>query len=170
MSDTSKRLPLVELEQTQEYQRLTQKQRLFVATYCEGGLTDGNYDAVAAVKMAYQCKSAEVARIMSYSLMQNIRIIAVLNRHFNADPIEGFLVALDRAIANKHLTQAQLGALRLKCEVMGFATRIPDGTSKHVAGVLAEVQEENKKSRKKKVAEPKPATDTKPHTSAAYSF
>ena len=125
MIDESERLPLAEIEKTKEYQRLTPKQRLFVASYCEGGLVDGNYDPVAATRTAYACKSAEVARIMSYSIMQNIRIIAVLNLHFHTAPIEDFLVLVDRAIRNKNLTNAQLQALRLKCDIMGFANRLP---------------------------------------------
>lgn len=129
MSDPSTRLPLAELEKTQEYQRLTQKQKLFVATYCESGLTTGTYDAIQATLTAYQCKSAEVARIMSYSLLANIRIVAALNRHFNTSPIEEFLVMLDRAISNKKLTMAQLGALKMRCDLLGFGTRLPNKQS-----------------------------------------
>ena len=88
--DKKKRLSLEEIQGLAEYQRLTQKQQLFVATYCAGGLLDGRYDAVSATHTAYQCKSREVARIMSYSLLQNMRIVEVLNRHFNAEPIEEF--------------------------------------------------------------------------------
>ena len=112
MSDTVERMPLAELELTQEYQRLTPKQKLWVSTYCASGILDGVYDSVAATNVAYRCKSMEVARIMSYSLMQNIRIVAVLNRHFNTTPIEAFLVQVDRAILNKNLSTSQLGALK----------------------------------------------------------
>lgn len=125
MEPNRTRLPLSELEKLPEYQRLTPKQRLFVATYCEGGLADGNYDAVTATRVAYNCKSIETARVMSYSMLTNVRIIAVLNRHFGLEPIEEFLVSLDRAINNKKLTQAQLGALKLKSDILGLANRLP---------------------------------------------
>jgi hypothetical protein len=156
MSETSTRLPLVELEKTQEYQRLTPKQQLFVATYCEGGLATGTYDPIAATRTAYECKSMEVARIMSYSLMQNIRIIAVLNRHFQTEPIEAFMVTLDRAINNKKLTVAQIQALRLKCEIMGFGTRLP-AQAPMAAGLKAAqvaAKEIRKSNRKPPVAKP----------------
>jgi hypothetical protein len=124
-SESRNRMSVDELRETPEFQRLTQKQRLFVATYCGGGLLDGNYDSVLAAHTAYACKSAEVARIMSYSLMQNIRIVAALNRHFGTTPTEEFLVQLDRAIRNKHLSIANLQALRMKCEILGLANRLP---------------------------------------------
>lgn len=159
MNDISKRLPVSELEKLVEYQRLTPKQRLFIATYCAGGLVDGHYDPVAACMTAYQCKSQEVARIMSYALMANIRIIEVLNRHFNTEPIDSFMVTLDRAIANKKLTIANLNALRLKSEILGFTTRIdPSHPARNAA--FQEAQEKDreirKTKRKKPVREPKP--------------
>lgn len=161
MSDISKRLPLSELEKTREYQRLTPKQKLFVATYCEGGLVDGNYDAVAATQTAYGCKSLEVARVMSYTMMQNMRIIEILNRHFNAEPIEDFLIQLERAIHNKKLTVAQLQALRLKCEILGFVNRLPgDGARARI--IPPDVQEATKEARKaaRKTPERKPREKT----------
>lgn len=155
MSEPSKRLTLPELEETLEYQKLTPKQRLFVATYCAGGLADGKYDAVAATMTAYQCKSIEVARIMSYSMLQNIRIIAVLNRHFQTEPIEDFLVQLDHAINNKRLTVAQVTALKIKCEILGFGNRLPSSLG---GAAIHEARDAEKKERKskRKVYTPKP--------------
>ena len=148
MGDTSKKLTVEQIQETQEYLRLTQKQQLFVATYCGGGLLDGNYDAVAATRTAYQCKSMEVARIMSYSLLQNIRIIEVLNRHFGVTPIEEFLVQVNRAINNRNLTQAQMDALKLKSDILGYANRIPNHQS--FATIPTDVLEESRKARKTK--------------------
>src|ERR1035437_4659728 len=119
------RLPLEELRLTSEFQTLTPKQQLFCATYCEGGLLNGVYDAVLAPHTAYACKSMEVARIMSYSMIGNIRIVAVLNLHFNTTPTEELLVQINRAINNKKLTIAQLQALKLKCDLLGVPNRIP---------------------------------------------
>ena len=157
MSDEKKRLSIEQIQDTPEYQRLTQKQQLFVATYCAGGLLDGKYDAVAATRTAYQCKSAEVARIMSYSLLQNIRIIEVLNRHFGVTPIEEFLVQVNRAINNRNLTQAQMDALKLKSDILGYANRIPNHQS--VGAIPSDVLEESRKARKPK----KPVIDETPY-------
>jgi len=168
MSDTRKKLTLDELKELPEYQRLTQKQQLFVATYCEGGLANGCYNAPQATMTAYQCKSMETARIMSYSLLANIRIVAVLNRHFNATPTEEFLAMLDRAINNKKLTVAQLSALRLKCAVLGLGNKIPDFTTvpKEDAfqGAIADAVAASKKGKVKTpagVKEPKPSEFSK---------
>jgi hypothetical protein len=122
-----KRLTYDELKKTPEYQKLTRKQQLFVATYCAGGLADGVYDAVNAAALAYKCRTREIARVMSYSLMANIKIVAVINRHFNAGPTAEFLETLDRAIRNKKLTMAQVTALRLKCDILGIKTALPTG-------------------------------------------
>jgi hypothetical protein len=156
MVDKSTRMPLIELEKTQEYQRLTPKQQLFVATYCEGGLATGVYDPIAATRTAYECKSVEVARIMSYSLMQNIRIVAVLNRHFGTEPIEAFVVMLDRAIYNKKLTVAQVQALRLKADILGYRNSLPAQAPMIAAlrEAKAETKEARKSTRKPPVAKP----------------
>jgi hypothetical protein len=157
MKDLSDRMPLEKLRQTDEFLRLTQKQQLFVATYCEAGMVDGRYDAISATRTAYQCKTPEIARVMSYALMANIRIIAVLNRHFGKSPIEEFIETLDRAVNNKKLTTAQLGALRLKCELLHLDTRIPQRTP--VTKVLDAVIEENAERVKKAKKERKPKTE-----------
>ena len=137
-------MPLEELEKTWEFQRLTSKQRLFVQTYCAAGMVDGKYDAVAAIQTAYPCKSIEVARVMSYSLMGNIKIVAVLNRHFGSDPVDSFLASLDRAVRNKDLTLAQLGALRLQCEVLGYKTKIPVNPEREWSKLVRESKKEKK--------------------------
>lgn len=150
MSDLSRRISVEALKKTPEFQRLTAKQQLFVETYCGGGMIDGIYNAVGATMVAYRCKSMEVARIMSYSLLANIRIVEVLARHFNAEPIEDFLVELNRAIHNKKLTLAQLQALKLKADVLGFTVRLP-GASKNATDVIpVDVLEASKEARKQK--------------------
>jgi len=162
MTDLSRRLPLAELQNTQEYQRLTQKQKLFVATYCEGGMVDGNYDPVAATQTAYACKTLEIARVMSYALMSNIRVVAVLNRHFNAEPIEEFLVLLDRAINNKHLTLAQLQALKLKCDILGYANRLPGAPGIPRNVIPPDIAEASKQARKSKRKTPEKHAKSEP--------
>ena len=139
-------LSLVEVKSLPEFQRLTPKQKLFVLTYCEGGLLDGNYDAAAATMTAYHCKTEENARIMSYAQMGNIRIIAVLNRYFNVSPTEEFMDTLDRAIRNKNLSIAQMEALRLKSILLGYKN-VP-AAARHVA-VPPDVAKESKVRRGK---------------------
>ena len=144
----STRLTLEQIKTTQEYAVLTGKQQLFVETYCASGLNTGIYDPIFSTMQAYKCKSRENARVMSYSLMANIRIVAVLNRHFNREPIEEFLIQIDRAIRNKKLTIAQLSALKLKGDILGYPSRLP-GTSGLPTGVIPpDVIEADKAARK----------------------
>jgi hypothetical protein len=155
MAETTTRLGREALEATPEYQQLTRKQQLFVMTYCIGG-----YDFIAATQTAYNCKSIESARVMSYSLRSNIHIIAALNRHFNREPLEEFLIQVDRAIANKKISTAQINALKLKADLLGYSARLP-GTNHEArdfipADVLAASEEARKAKRKPREAKPKP--------------
>jgi hypothetical protein len=155
MSD-SHRLSMKELAQTPEYQKLTNKQKLFVMTYCVAGLDTGEYDAVGATLTAYKCKTREIARIMSYSLMSNIRIIAVINLHFNATPTEEFMETLNRAIRNKNISAAQVALIKLKCDILGIKTMLPDDhtpVERKQATVSERVREE-KKAKKEKPVQP----------------
>lgn len=170
--DDRKKLSLAELEQTQEYQQLTPKQKLFVATYCAGGLESGIYDPISAIQIAYKCKNAESARVMSYAMMSNIRIIAALNRHFNTEPIEQFIVEVDRAIHNKKVSLAQVQALKLKADLLGFAARLP-GVNNTATGIIPPTvlaaSKETRKSKRKRI-ERKPASPPPPTSSSEYSF
>jgi hypothetical protein len=146
----SKRLSTQELAQTPEYQKLTAKQKLFVLTYVAGGIDCGEYDEVNATWTAYKCKTQENARIMSYAMMQNIRIVAAINRHFNASPTEEFMENLDRAIRNKNLTMAQLGALKLKCDLLGIKTKLPTEHATLTPQIEAVAEDEKVEKKKKK--------------------
>lgn len=163
MADLSNRLTLEQLRETEEFQRLTQKQQLWVATYCQGGLVDGNYDAIAATRTAYECKNPESARVLSYSISTNPKILAALNRHFNRTPTEEFLLQLDRAISNKRLTMAQVEILRLKCNLLGIKNRLPvlkEGNQGVIPPDVLKAEKESKKADKKKPGPaPKPKDD-----------
>lgn len=162
MSEVSKRLTLEQIKDTQEYSILTGKQQLFVETYIRGGIDTGTYDPKSAAMIAYSCKSLEVARIMSYALMSNIRIVAALNRHFNREPLEAFLIQVDRAIINKKLTVAQFNALKLKGDILGYTTRLP-GTNNMPSGLLpADVVEATAEARKAKRKKPVRAEKVEP--------
>lgn len=127
-----------------EFLMLTQKQQLFVATYVSAGMAEGgHYNVISALKTAYACKSEESARVMSYALMQNIHILAVLNLHFGVSPTDQFLKELDRAIRNKKITRAQVELLALKSKMMGVGTFIEKGHNiKHIRRSTAEVDEQ----------------------------
>ena len=169
--EESTRIPITELQNTQEYQRLTPKQRMFVASYCQMGLDTGTYDPVAATQMAYKCRNYETARVMSYDLLSNIRVIAVLNLHFNRQPIEEFLLTLDRAIGSRKVTAAQIQALRLKAYLMGFMTRLPTSAEPYKVIIAPEVitrdQADRKKHRKKREAKPRGAETPAAHSQIA---
>jgi hypothetical protein len=149
------RLTLEQIKETQEYSVLTGKQQLFVETYIASGLETKVYDAVSATQTAYHCKSRENARVMSYALMANIRIIAVLNRHFNREPIEEFLTQIDHAIRNKKLSIAQIQALKLKGDILGYTTRLPNTDAVLPPDVDAAIKADRKAKRKKPVRAPK---------------
>lgn len=127
MSDVelTSKLSLDELQLTPEYGKLTPKQRLWVSTYIQSGMEHGEYDAILATRTAFAVKSMENARIMSYSVLENIRVIEVLNIHFKLDPIAAFSKIIDRAISNKKITMAQVQALRLKCELLQRQHKLP---------------------------------------------
>jgi phage terminase small subunit len=118
-----KKMSLAELETTVEFQRLTPKQQLWVATYISAGLL-GHYDTEAATLAAYKCKSRESARVMGYSMAQNPRVIDVLNLHFGRDATQAFLEDVNRAIRNRKLTVAQMEAMMLKSRILGIGTAL----------------------------------------------
>ena len=166
MHEEKKRMPLEELQLTEEYQKLTPKQQLWVSTYVGGGICDGRYDPISATRTAYETKTPEIARVMSYSMMANIRIVAVLNRHFGTSPIEEFLVQLERAIRNKTLTQAQIWALKLKSDILGYGSRLPGvkGVENPIDRLHREEEKakkppKEKKTRPEKAAKPEPPSD-----------
>lgn len=123
----SERLTLDQLRKTSEFLRLTSKQQLWISTYVENA-----YDPIFATQTAYHCKNAESARIMSYGLMANPKIIAALNAHFNLDPRAEFLRELDRAIVDKKFTPAQFKALQLKAQVLGYIKQVEEDPLENV--------------------------------------
>jgi hypothetical protein len=146
MSNT--RLTLAQVKDTQEYSVLTGKQQLWCETYIQGGIDTGTYDPVGATQVAYSTKSRENARVMSYALMSNLRIIATLNRHFNREPIEDFVIQIDRAIQNKKLSIAQMQALKLKADVLGYGCRLPGADGSNSGKIPAEIASETAAAKK----------------------
>ena len=123
---SKRRMPLEELVRTVEYSRLTPKQQLWISTYIESGaLDERNYDAIFATRTAYNCRTEEVARVMSYSILDNVRVIAVLNLHFGADPLDAFLKTCERAAMNRRTTAVQMQILKIMAEAKGYISKLP---------------------------------------------
>lgn len=162
-----KKLTLDELMDTPEYRALTPKQQLFVATYVEGGLATGTYDRIDATRKAYVCKDEESVRVMSYAMMGNIRVIEALNRHFNTEPIEEFLQEVSRAIHNRRLSTAQVQALKIKADLLGYAARLPGASGNFPIDPTPANQKATRKT-KRKPTERKIVVDKK--TNHEYEF
>src|SRR5258708_19771521 len=105
---------------------------------------------------------------MSSSLMSNIRIIAVLNRHFNREPIEEFLIQIDRAIQNKKLSVAQLNALKLKADILGYTTRLPGTTNFPLGTIPPDLQKNLDADPKPKRPQPSRPPNPKPPTQITH--
>jgi len=108
-------LSLEQLHATPEFQELTAAEKLFIDTYVSNG-----YNAIHAVRTAYNCKNDGVAQRMSYRLLGHLRIIMVLARHREEVPKETFLGLLRRASLKKGITKDQLAAFRLYAEANGW--------------------------------------------------
>jgi|SRR5690242_11004777 len=155
MGEPKKGLTLDEIRATPEFQRLTEKQQLFVATYIESG-----FDRVMAVLTAYNVKGGDRARAqrMSYPLTQNPRIIHVLHMYFGSSPTDEFLEEISRAISNKRLTHAQVEAMVLKSRVLGLSTEFQKyfPSQRKQKEEATEKHEKKERKRAKKIAQQTP--------------
>jgi len=110
MIEAAERMELSELEKRAEFQILTPKQQNFVGSYIESGRRTGTYDALAAVQSAYQV-AVKNAVIMSYELLGNRKITAVLNLHFGRTEFDSILTDLGRALSKTLKKDAKTGSL-----------------------------------------------------------
>lgn len=150
MNKNLPRMPLSELKETTEFLRLTPRQQLYVSTYVETGMALGRYDDEAAIRMAYRCSTDESVRVMRYALKRSIKVVEVLNMHFGKNATAAFLDDVNRAIRNKHLTQAQLEAIILKSKILGIDSSLgKTNRSRH----LKKKRDERKKLKKSKLTE-----------------
>ena len=121
MSETiTKKEPLSirDLRRSQVFLELTPKLRTMIENYLANG-----YDKTAAVKSAYDCKSIETARTMSFELFAKPSVQAVLAHYFQEDPREAFIREVDRAVRNPRVTDAQVEALRLQALANGWLSK-----------------------------------------------
>jgi hypothetical protein len=98
---TTSRISLQALQRTPEFQRLSVKARMFVATYVGSYESLGSPDAVLATKSAYQNdgeNAAENARKMSYAIVKNKKVAACLRvwRDFGKSKRDVFIEDLER--------------------------------------------------------------------------
>lgn len=73
--------------------------------------------------------------VMSYAVLNSVRIIEVLNRHFRTEPIDALLKVIDKAIQNKRITGAQIQALRMKIELLQLPSGIPAPANENSMGI-----------------------------------
>jgi hypothetical protein len=114
-------LSIRDLRRSQLFLELTPKLRTMVEAYIANG-----YDKTAAVKHAYDCKSIETARTMSFELFAKPSVQAVLAYYFQEDPRETFMREVDRAVRNPRVTDAKVQALILKGRANGWIAPAED--------------------------------------------
>ncbi len=119
------RMTIEEFARTIEAAPLTPKMRKFVLAYVRGFIDAGKFDALAAAKVAYVCKSDQTARCIGYQLLANPKIVLAVNQFFGLSQKEGFLRRLERAIYDKDITIAQVRALELTAQANGWTTGLP---------------------------------------------
>jgi hypothetical protein len=113
--ENDRRVPLDELAQTPEFLVLTKKQKLFIATYIMNG-----YDAVNAIRTAYDCKDDSIAAIMQHRLFNTFSISMAMSRHFGSDPKKVFMVRLIKTMTKGIINNNQIRAYELYARLNGW--------------------------------------------------
>ena len=90
------RVRLADLIQRREFQCLTPKQRSFISRYISSGLLTGVYDASAATAAVYKT-TPKNAVVMSYEILGNRKIKAVIDLHFRRSEFDSIMDDLARA-------------------------------------------------------------------------
>lgn len=92
----NERVRLADLIQRREFQCLTSKQQAFLSRYISSGLLTGCYDATAAVASVYRT-TPKNAVVMSYEILGNRKIKAVMDLHFRRSELDSIMDDLGRA-------------------------------------------------------------------------
>jgi hypothetical protein len=94
---TNERLPISALMLHPDFLQLTPKMQTFLARYVATGLTTGTYDTIGAVMAAYKT-TPKNAQIMSYRLLSNKKIAAILDLHFGRAPVDAVMHEVSQAL------------------------------------------------------------------------
>jgi hypothetical protein len=119
------RLTLDELRDTMEFQHLSPKMQMWVSSYVQNFLNNGTFDPVFATRTAYAGKNAENIRRIGYQMLSTPKVLFALNRFFGYSPEQAFRKAVEKAIYNRRLTNAQIRALELQCRMSGYGCANP---------------------------------------------
>jgi len=115
------RLTLEQLKQESCFLDLTLKQQKAVEVFITS-----NGDRTAAVLAAYNVKPAN-AKILAYQIFESRRVVACLTVYFQDDPLESLKKLVARAMTKKHLTTAQVYALKFYCDLHDWKSALlPD--------------------------------------------
>jgi len=114
------RLTPNQLSETVEFRQLTPKQQLWLATYTQRFIDTGVFDPVAASVTAYDCGSAEVARVTGYKTLANAKVTLALNRFFGDSPETSFLKLVERALYSHKISPSRIAALKLYSDLKGW--------------------------------------------------
>ena len=113
------RVPLAKLQATRKWSLLSPKQALFCASYIESGLSTGTYDAKSAMRAAYNSSSDRNLTCLTYEVLENPRVKAVLNLHFGTSPLDSFLADLEKTI-RKESGIAKVDAMKMYVELQSL--------------------------------------------------
>ena len=147
-AETKAALSMYELTQRSEFASLTVRQSVWVLVYVQHFLDTEICDPVAATLAAYECKSEEIARTLSYQIQSSKSMRAVLARFFGEDVEEvqhdGERAKVLRKV-RKHLAAAEPGSVaaqRLVAQeerlVLGGKVSAPEEEDATVPAVTAQ--------------------------------
>lgn len=121
MSDKTKMkgvMTLAELQQTPEYADCSDKMKLWLGTLFENG-----FDYVAATAAAFTCKDPQA---FSSSVRQWPAVRAVLNVYRGLSAFDIWMEDVQRASRSRRTTTAQIQALKMQADAMGWNAEGPD--------------------------------------------
>ena len=123
MSSTNQTVPIsgAQLESSERYQVLTERQKVFVTDYLANG------DAVVSVQRAFRCKDEKTAKVMSYQVLQHPKVADCLAEFQGKSELEIQIEGARRDVL-KAPDYEKTNARRLLCELTGLLT--PSNRSK----------------------------------------
>lgn len=99
-------MPLEQLVQLPEFNRLNQKQQTWIVFYVGRGIATGTYNALTATMFAYN--PSKHVEVRAHQLLAKRRIRAVLDLHFRHTELDKILSDLRLAVNKSLRTKAGL--------------------------------------------------------------